>query len=112
MTLVVLPTAAEREDDRVLEVAFAPELLDEAPLPIGLPITFTLGLETDCDCDPDAVLVQDVVVLLCRGQQASCLAQLGRREGIGQTQIRQELLNAAPRMRLDIQLLRNRGELI
>ena len=53
--MVVLPTAAEREDDRVLEVAFAPELLDEAPLPIGLPITFTLGLETDCDCDPDAV---------------------------------------------------------
>ena len=53
--MVVLPTAAAREADRVLEVAFAPELLDEAPLPIGLPITFTLGLETDFDCDPDAV---------------------------------------------------------
>jgi hypothetical protein len=56
-----LPTAAERELERLDEVDFAPEVLDEAPLPIGLPITFTRGLETDDDCEPDEVLT--VVVL-------------------------------------------------
>jgi hypothetical protein len=47
--------------ERLDEVDFAPEVLDEAPLPIGLPITFTRGLETDDDCEPDEVLT--VVVL-------------------------------------------------
>jgi hypothetical protein len=55
VTLVVLPTAAEREADRLLEIAFAPELLDEVPLPIGLPMTFTFGLETEAACEPDVV---------------------------------------------------------
>jgi hypothetical protein len=53
--VVLLPTAADRAAERVLDTALAPELLDEAPLPMGLPITFTLGLDTDVDCDPDAV---------------------------------------------------------
>jgi hypothetical protein len=50
----VLPTAAERE--RVLAEALAPELLDDAPLPMGLPMTFTRGLETEVDCEPDELI--------------------------------------------------------
>jgi hypothetical protein len=52
LTVVLLPTAV----DRVFETALAPELLDDAPLPIGLPITLTFGLEIACDCDPDVVV--------------------------------------------------------
>src|ERR1700722_9117452 len=55
LTMVLLPTAAAFEAERVLAVALAPELLDDAPLPIGLPITFTRGFEIDCDCEPDVV---------------------------------------------------------
>ncbi|MDR3536094.1 MAG: hypothetical protein P4L71_06305 [Acetobacteraceae bacterium] len=41
------------EDERVFAVEVAPETLDDAPLPIGLPMTFTLGSETADDCEPD-----------------------------------------------------------
>jgi hypothetical protein len=54
--LVVLPTAADREAERVLAVARAPEVLDELPLPIVVPFTFTLGLEIACDCELDPLM--------------------------------------------------------
>jgi hypothetical protein len=57
--LVVLPIAADPELDRVLAVALAPDVLDEAPLPIGLPITLTLGLATEDDCEADELIAVD-----------------------------------------------------
>ncbi|HTI84015.1 MAG TPA: hypothetical protein VL614_26480 [Acetobacteraceae bacterium] len=47
----------ERLDDADLDW----DVLDEAPLPIELPITFTRGLDTEDDCEPEDVLT--VVVL-------------------------------------------------
>ena len=49
VTLVVFPIAAACEDDRGLETALWPELLDEVPLPMGLRIIYTLGLAICCD---------------------------------------------------------------
>jgi hypothetical protein len=60
LVLLVLPTADACEADWVLALALAPELLDEAPLPIGLPITFTLGLDIEVDCDPDELIAVEL----------------------------------------------------
>jgi hypothetical protein len=56
-----LPIAAERELERLDDADLDWDVLDEAPLPIELPITFTRGLDTEDDCEPEDVLT--VVVL-------------------------------------------------
>jgi hypothetical protein len=60
MISLLLPIAADWDRDWVLAVARALELLDDAPLPIGLPITFTRGFETEDDSDPDELVAVDV----------------------------------------------------
>jgi hypothetical protein len=57
--LLRLPTAEDCDRDWVLAVARDPELLDEAPLPIGLPITFTRGFDIDDEVDADELLAED-----------------------------------------------------
>jgi hypothetical protein len=60
--LELLPTAAEREVDRVFALALAPEVLDDAPFPIGLPITLTFGLDTEDDCDPEEFIAVELLL--------------------------------------------------
>jgi hypothetical protein len=57
--LLRLPTADDCDRDWVLAVARAAELLDEAPLPIGLPITFTRGFDIDEEVGADALVADD-----------------------------------------------------
>jgi hypothetical protein len=57
--LLRLPTADDWDRDWVLAVARAPELLDEAPLPIGLPITFTRGFDIEEAVDADELVADD-----------------------------------------------------
>lgn len=56
-----LPIAEDDELERVLALAPAFEYEDDAPLPIGLPMTLTFGLDTDEDCEAEEFVAVEVL---------------------------------------------------